>query len=90
VRSSIDQESAPMPRPSYRHLDTVDDVIDAIGGSSAIAQLTGRGRTAVSNWRSWERFPACLHALMTEALLQRGCVASPALWGQAVKDQIAA
>lgn len=64
---------------------TTSKIIDALGGNAAVAKLTGRGYTAVCNWRTWEHFPPTLFLLMSHALLQRGIVAPPTLWKMEVE-----
>jgi hypothetical protein len=62
-------------------LNTVQGVIDILGGVAAVARLTGRGETAVYNWLADRRFPARLYDLMTDQLPE-GVIANAALWGQ--------
>jgi hypothetical protein len=64
-----------------RSLKTVDEVIDALGGTTATARLTGRTLSAVSNWRSTKRLPADLFLMLSKALDERGAMAPPSLWG---------
>lgn len=51
---------------------TVDDVIDALGGTLAVAELFGVGRTAVVNWRTFGKFPARLHYRLAKVCAERG------------------
>jgi hypothetical protein len=62
-------------------LNTVQGVIDILGGVAAVARLTGRGETAVYNWLADRRFPASLYVVMNEHLPE-GVIANAALWGQ--------
>jgi len=39
----------------------VRDFIAALGGTANAARAFGVGRTAVANWRAWNRLPARLH-----------------------------
>ena len=55
-------------------------VIDALGGTDAVAKLTGRKYSAAFNWRSFETFPPDTFLVMTEALREKGFVAPPKLW----------
>jgi hypothetical protein len=73
-----------------RTLNTFEQVFTKLGGVYAIAELTGRGRTAVQNWRAWQQFPAPLYDLMMKRLRKRGCRAPAALWGQESNLDIAA
>lgn len=61
-------------------LDTTKAVIDALGGTKAVAELTGRKYTAAHNWRS-SRFPANTYRAITIALEEKGLSAPPSLWG---------
>ena len=62
-------------------LETTKEVIDAIGGTSAAAKLTGRSYNAAHNWRKFSTFPANTYLTMTAALDERGHTAPPSLWG---------
>ena len=63
-------------------LTTADEVIDALGGTAAVAGLTGRGVTAVCNWRVEDRFPANTYLVMTKALRRERLGAPAELWSQ--------
>jgi len=39
----------------------VREFVAAIGGTANAARAFGVGRTAVANWRTWNRLPARLH-----------------------------
>lgn len=72
-------------------LTTVDDVIDALGGTGATARLLGcKSMRPVSNWRSRGRLPADKFLLMQQALRDRGKTAPPSLWGIAPPSRGAA
>ncbi len=60
-------------------LNSVDDVIDALGGPSKTADLTGVGASAVVNWRTRGIAPAKF-LLVTQALKSRGLEASPGVF----------
>lgn len=64
-----------------RALTNADQVIDALGGTSAVAALTGRGLSAVSNWRKSGRIATETFLIFDAALKAKSCKASPALWG---------
>jgi hypothetical protein len=63
-------------------LRSTDDVIDALGGTNAVAGLTGRGAPGVSNWRVRGYFPPRTYLAMTQALMAKGLVAPAWLWEQ--------
>jgi hypothetical protein len=62
-------------------LGSTSDVIAALGGTAAVARLTGNRMTTVSNWSSRRRFPARTFVVVSTELEKRGLSASPALWG---------
>ncbi len=62
-------------------LESVDQVIDRLGGTGRVAVLVGRSPQAVSNWRAQKRISPCLYLMMVSALADRRCGADPALWG---------
>ncbi len=62
-------------------LETTVDVIEAIGGTSAAAALTGRTYNAAHNWRGFKTFPANTYVTMTRALAEKGKTAPASLWG---------
>ena len=64
-------------------ISTVDGMIEALGGNTAVAALTGRGSSAVSNWRKRGRVPAELSRVVERALAERGEQVAPSLFGMA-------
>lgn len=64
-----------------RELTTTAEVIDALGGVSEVAKLTGRSYGAAFNWRGFVRFPADTFVVMQAALKAIGCSAPISLWG---------
>lgn len=64
-----------------RHLTTAGQVIDALGGIDSVVALTGRGPTAVSNWRVSNKFPSSTYLLIGDGLRQLGVTAAVSLWG---------
>ena len=64
-------------------LNTTDDVIDALGGTSAVARLLGVSPPVVHNWRGRVRgrFPAETYVVLTAALKDIGTSAPDRLWG---------
>jgi hypothetical protein len=62
-------------------LSTTDVVIDALGGTTAVARLTGRkSPSAAANWRACRYFPPNTYLAMTMALAARGHSAPAWLW----------
>lgn len=61
-------------------LTTTIDVIKALGGTEAVAKLTGRKYSAAFNWRKFETFPPDTFLVMTKALADAGHTAPPTLW----------
>lgn len=61
-------------------LSTTSEVIEALGGATAVAALTGRKLTAVSNWHKFEHFPANTYLTLITALHYRGWHAPAWLW----------
>lgn len=61
-------------------LTTTASVMEALGGTSAVAALTGREYRAAFNWRSFENFPADTYLVMTTELAKHGKSAPPSLW----------
>ena len=53
-------------------MDTVKDVVTALGGRRAVADLCQVTYTAVSNWCSWNAFPKRLHYVLFRECQGRG------------------
>lgn len=68
-------------------LTTVDDVIEALGGTAAVAGLAGVGSSAVSNWRERGKIAPDNFLLISEALRAKGAEASPAIFGFKAVDE---
>lgn len=62
-------------------LTTVDDVIEALGGTAAAAGLTGVTPPAVSNWRERGKIATDKFPLIREALAAKGKEASLSVFG---------
>ena len=62
-------------------LSTTSDVMDALGGNLAVAELTASTPKAVWNWRGFGTFPSNTYVAMTKALLAKGKTAPATLWG---------
>lgn len=62
-------------------LHSVSDVIQVLGGPSAVARLTGRSNSAPTNWKADGKFPPATFIRLSAELERLGCHASPSLWG---------
>lgn len=62
-------------------ISSTSEVMDALGGNGAVAELTGSKNKAVWNWRGSETFPSNTYVVMTEALRAIGKTAPASLWG---------
>lgn len=62
-------------------LTSVEQVIDALGGTFKAAEAAKVGPSAVSNWKARGRIPSDRFFVVTEALQREGKAASPALFG---------
>ena len=60
---------------------TVKEVIDVLGGPTAVARMTGRKPQHVVNWRATGRFPATTFLSLSKALQGYGKTAPTELWG---------
>lgn len=65
-------------------LTTVDAVVVALGGTRAVADLTGATDSAVSNWRKSGTFPARTYIILKAALGQRD--APDSLWSMICRE----
>lgn len=72
-----------------RTLKTVDEVIDAVGGTSAAARLTERKPNHVSNWRAEKRIAAETFLMFKAQLTKQKLKAPSSLWGirEAIKSK---
>lgn len=61
-------------------LKTTEEVIDKLGGNIAVASLLRTNAKAVSNWRSFNRFPTHTYRAIKDALKARRCSAPDSLW----------
>jgi len=62
-------------------LSTTSEVLDALGGNGAVAEITGSTTKAVWNWRGFNTFPSNTYVAMTDALRAIGKTAPASLWG---------
>lgn len=70
-------------RPVMKELTSADEVIDALGGTFAVARIAALGikPQGVSNWRQRKRLPAEKYLLISAELRQRGFSAPASLFG---------
>jgi len=64
-----------------KELSTTGDVMRTLGGTRAVALLTGRKYTAAAHWFNFKKFPANTIFVMQAALEERGFTAPASLWG---------
>ena len=62
-------------------LEDTQSVLDALGGNTAVSELTGATPKAVWNWRGFETFPSNTYVVMIRALEAKGFTAPATLWG---------
>jgi hypothetical protein len=62
-------------------MDTVEQIIDAVGGTAAAAVLAGVTPPAVSNWKARGFIPSDLFVVFAEALERRGMIADRSAFG---------
>ena len=60
--------------------ETTTEIIDALGGNSAVAQLTSSSAKAVSNWRGFGKFPSNTFLVLKSELMRLGISAPDHLW----------
>jgi DNA-binding transcriptional regulator YdaS (Cro superfamily) len=61
-------------------LNTVDEVVEALGGTAAVAALTGVTAPAVSNWRERGAIPSEYFLRIGEALRGDGWDVEPSVF----------
>lgn len=66
---------------ALRSVSTVDEVIDALGGTGATAKIMSLKPQHISNWRAEKRIAARTFKQFEAALIERGLKAPSALWG---------
>jgi hypothetical protein len=62
-------------------LNSVDDVIDALGGPAATAAVAGIGASGVSNWRTRGKISPAKFILIKEALAAKQLEVDPSVFG---------
>jgi hypothetical protein len=62
-------------------VSTPSEAINALGGTVAVARLTGKSPQSVTNYRQAKRFPSDIYLIMKTALRIKGYDAPSTLWG---------
>ena len=72
-------------------LTTTREVTAALGGTQAVANLTGRKYSAAANWvqESKAQFPSNTFVVMNQALAAIGTSAPASLWGMKIPETAA-
>lgn len=63
-----------------RYLTSFEQVLAAVGGFAAVAQLAGETKSAVSRWRKAGRFPGRFMLRIEAELARKGATAPRHLW----------
>jgi hypothetical protein len=63
-----------------KKLATAEAVFEALGGITAVAELTGAKYVTVHRWKTVGKFPPKTFVLLESALTERGCKAPSELW----------
>jgi hypothetical protein len=71
----------PVYKPRMELLETVDEVIDALGGTTATGRIAIRSPQSVTNWRNAQKLPCGTFLRLNRALEAIGKKAPPELWG---------
>ena len=61
-------------------IKTTGEVIEVLGGTTAVSQLIDTTYSSVANWRSAGKFPAHTYLILKKALRQKKRTASDDLW----------
>ncbi len=62
-------------------LNSVEAVIDALGGSAAAQKIAGVSQPAVSNWKARGRMPAEFFLVFGARLRKKAATVDPSLFG---------
>jgi len=68
-------------RKSSKVLKSVPEVVKALGGPDAISELTGVGRSTVSNWATWGFIPPGWYMAFKTRLEAKGFILDPDVFG---------
>jgi hypothetical protein len=64
----------------YEKLETLEDVMTALGGRQAVADLLDAKSSTISMWKYAGKFPANTYVIMTDALHAIDKTAPATLW----------
>ena len=62
-------------------LKTVDEIVDALGGTAAAASAAGMEPSAISMWKARGKIPPNRFLMISRLLLQAGQQADPTIFG---------
>lgn len=62
-------------------ITSIDQLIDVLGGPSAIGEWLGITQEAVSNWKARRSIPPGWHFKLAKAARARGCSIDPQVFG---------
>ena len=74
---------------SKRELETTAEVMEALGGINAVAEITGQKYKAAANWKAFEAFPSRTYLVMTQELARKGLRAPASLWRMVESERAA-
>ena len=63
------------------NLSTIDDLIDALGGDTAVSEWLGISQPAVANWKARREIPPGWHLRILARLKAERMTADPAIFG---------
>lgn len=74
---------------SKRDLETTAEVMEALGGINAVAEITGSEYKAAANWKGFKAFPSRTYLVMNRELERRGLRAPVSLWKMVESERVA-
>ena len=63
------------------HINSIEKVIETLGGSMEVSRLLGIWKTAPANWVRRGRLPISTFPTLNRELARKGHTAAPRLWG---------
>ncbi len=65
-----------------RHISSIEELIEALGGTSAVARFCEyESDSGVSNWKARGFIPPAWHLRLLLELSKRGCTVAPSVFG---------